>query len=57
MELCYNSEVKQLCLLLYRTETRFYPHLTWSLKLQLPKPSERKQKLMILHPYAFPELL
>lgn len=49
MELCYNSEVKLLCLLLYRTETHFYLHLTWSLKMQLPKPSESKQTLMILH--------
>jgi len=49
MELCYNSEVKQLCLLLSRTESHFYPHLTWSLKMQLLKPSECKQKLTILH--------
>lgn len=49
MELCYNSEVKQLCLLICRMETHFYQHLMWSLKMQLPKSSECKQKLMILH--------
>lgn len=49
MELCYNSEVKQLCLLMCQMETRFCPHLTCSLKMQLLKSSECKQKLTILH--------
>lgn len=49
MELCYNSEVKQLCLLMCQMETRFCPHLTCSLKMQLLKCSECKQQLPILH--------
>lgn len=50
MELCYNSEVKQLCLLMCQMETWFCPHPTCSPKTQLLKFPGCKQKLTILHP-------